>query len=147
MLDLLLSRSIRQKNGCLWYTFGTDVGKGYGQFKGELWGHTAHRASYYLQIGPILPEEHVLHHCDTPRCIEPVCLFLGDCADNMKDAYSKGRHPKQAVFPSDMEYINCRIGMGDSMASIARDMEVDYRSIKRALQNLNGSIITINGGR
>ena len=37
------------------------------------------------------PGEQILHHCDTPRCVNPAHLFVGDASANMRDRSLKGR--------------------------------------------------------
>lgn len=41
------------------------------------------------------PDELICHHCDTPRCVNPDHLFIGDVTANMRDRSRKGRgnHP------------------------------------------------------
>lgn len=34
---------------------------------------------------------YVLHHCDTPLCVNPAHLFTGTAKDNAQDAKNKGR--------------------------------------------------------
>jgi hypothetical protein len=44
--------------------------------------------SWYLAHG-VLPEQNLLHVCDTPACIKPSHLFEGSQADNMYDSAVK----------------------------------------------------------
>lgn len=51
----------------------------------------AHRLAYVLAIGPIPAGKCVLHRCDTPACVNPLHLRLGDDADNTADKVARGR--------------------------------------------------------
>lgn len=75
----------------LWQGSRTPGGYGYIWFNGRL--HGAHRIAWMLTHGQ-LPEKplHVLHLCDIPPCVNPQHLFLGTHADNVRDAYQKGRN-------------------------------------------------------
>ena len=56
----------------------------------------AHRFSWEIHNGPIPDGMFVLHHCDTPPCVNPECLFLGTQTENLADMTAKGRrytHP------------------------------------------------------
>jgi hypothetical protein len=66
---------------------------GYGTLK--VGGKTlrAHRLSYEHFIGPI-GENHVLHKCDVPSCVNPNHLFLGGHAANVADKVAKSRQAK-----------------------------------------------------
>lgn len=57
----------------------------------------AHRVSYELAYGPIPKGMWVLHNCPGPEgdkrsCIRPTHLWIGDHADNTRDAVQKGRY-------------------------------------------------------
>jgi hypothetical protein len=51
----------------------------------------AHRVSWELANGPIPDGQFILHSCDTPRCVNPAHLRLGNHKDNMEDAQARGR--------------------------------------------------------
>lgn len=66
---------------------------GYGQVENN--GHmiAAHRYSYSLLKGHLIPGFLVCHHCDNRSCVNPDHLFLGTWQDNMDDMKRKGRAP------------------------------------------------------
>jgi hypothetical protein len=51
----------------------------------------AHRVTYELCVGPVMPDRVICHKCDRKGCINPDHLFQGTQSDNMKDARRKGR--------------------------------------------------------
>lgn len=51
----------------------------------------AHRIAWEMTHGTIPMGLYVLHRCDTPACVNPEHLFLGDQTVNMQDAKRKGR--------------------------------------------------------
>jgi len=64
---------------------------GYGQF----WiGHmfiAAHRYSWELSRGCLVPEDKmILHLCDNPGCVNPDHLYCGTQSDNMRDRHERG---------------------------------------------------------
>jgi hypothetical protein len=67
--------------------------KGYGRVHtSRKTRRLAHRVAYEQAYGPIPDGMDVCHHCDNPPCVEPLHLFLGTHAQNMKDMVTKGRH-------------------------------------------------------
>jgi len=113
--------------------------KGYGIFnidkkrnKNEL----AHRISYRLVLGAIPDDLRVLHHCDTPSCVNPSHLFLGTPGDNMVDKVAKNRQQKGEGVPNakltDAQVIEIRqrYRAGDiSQAQLAREYGVTHATM------------------
>lgn len=96
-------RSFRQRvgkpneNGCMIWK-GAKTKSGYGQVcvsaarpRITLY---AHRVAWILAHGDVDAKLFVCHKCDTPSCVNPDHLFLGTCADNVKDMVRKGRSAK-----------------------------------------------------
>lgn len=52
----------------------------------------AHRWSYEYHVGPLPDGLNACHHCDTPGCVNPGCLFAGTQRKNVHDCIAKGRH-------------------------------------------------------
>jgi hypothetical protein len=79
--------------GPCWLWLGPRDRDGYG-LTPRLGGEArAHRVSWVLAHGPVPEGRWVLHHCDTPPCVNPAHLFLGDHRANMRDRSAKGRQP------------------------------------------------------
>lgn len=51
----------------------------------------AHRFSYELHNGPIPLGMYVLHSCDTPACVNPRHLSVGDQKQNVQEMWARGR--------------------------------------------------------
>lgn len=77
-----------------WLWTASAAGKGYGQIKvpGTRRQEYAHRLSYRIHFGDIPDGMMVCHKCDTPLCVRPDHLFLGDAAVNLGDMAAKDRH-------------------------------------------------------
>ena len=74
--------------------------KGYGLlgYKGKT--TRAHKLAYELTYGKVPDGLHVLHKCDTPSCVNPDHLYLGDNNDNVRDKVAKGRSLSKERNPS-----------------------------------------------
>ncbi len=95
----------------------------------------AHRVAWELARGPVPDGLWVLHSCDNPLCVRPDHLFLGTNADNIADAFAKGRmplgseHHSAKLDPEKVRAIRARIAAGEALAAIARDFGVSDQAL------------------
>lgn len=80
-----------QGNGCWLWRRSSASKRRYASFYVDGRSRQAHHAAWILFRGELPQGVHVLHKCDTPRCVNPDHLFLGTHADNMADMKTKGR--------------------------------------------------------
>ena len=55
----------------------------------------AHRVSAMIHFGMFSIKAMVCHHCDTPACVNPNHLYIGDVRSNARDMSSRGRWRNQ----------------------------------------------------
>jgi hypothetical protein len=93
-------RQVRKMDSCWVWTGSTDP-DGYGRFgSAHTWSRSymetkevrAHRISWVLAYGPIAEGLWVLHDCDSPPCVNPEHLHLGDNYLNSRTRDIGGRH-------------------------------------------------------
>lgn len=89
---------VEKTDGCwLWMgatKFG-QAGRDYGEVSRNGKMASAHRVALELGLGrPIPRATHVLHACDTPRCVRPSHLRLGTHRENMEDRSQKNRQAR-----------------------------------------------------
>ena len=89
--ERVLARIEIQEESDCWFWAGSANPQGYGHLslRGQTWQAT--HLSYLVWKGPVPDGKMVLHTCDTPRCVNPEHLFLGNHKDNAKDMAAKGR--------------------------------------------------------
>lgn len=92
-LDYLV---LNATNDCIEWN-GHLSGDGYGKIsigpRAERVKIAAHRWALQFALGGIILPKDIFacHHCDNPRCVNPIHLFPGTHTDNMHDMISKGR--------------------------------------------------------
>lgn len=127
-----------------WLWLGAKSKKGYGSFildgrrnvEGARKPIGTHRISWMFASGSIPDGLHVLHHCDTPACVNPLHLFLGTNLDNTKDKMAKGRArylkagetlqvvPKHSMLPQktkQLELSGMRFGKLTAIEKVGKD--------------------------
>lgn len=95
-LERVFSKCVRTANGCLeWQGFLTHNGYGETSYRGN--NVRAHRQTYILCHGPVVPGNDVCHTCDNRKCVEPTHLWQGTRQENLMDCLLKGRHHHDQV--------------------------------------------------
>lgn len=93
------SKVDRSEDCWIWKAARSSIG--YGQFTATNRRQVgAHRFSYELANGPIPGGLCVLHRCDNPPCVNPLHLYAGTAADNMRDRTVRRRYVGSTTFPA-----------------------------------------------
>jgi len=85
--------AITADNDRCWLWLGSTNQDGYGRFNRDGKVIQAHRYAWKLANGRE-PDGLVLHHCDTPRCVNAKHLYVGTDADNARDRSARNRVAK-----------------------------------------------------
>ena len=106
---------------------------------GKIWLNgcniRSHRVAWELVHGSIPEGMRVLHTCDNPACCQPLHLFLGTDADNVRDKTLKGRQARghkigvSKLTEDQVKTIREQYAKGQSQSSIARDYNVTQSAI------------------
>lgn len=114
--------------GCwLWQRSKTPRGYGKLVVDGKL--TSAHRFSYSRANGAITSDQHVLHRCDNPSCVNPAHLFLGTHEANMVDMTSKGRSGKAKHSPAEVTKARRLYREGHTRAEVSRMTGIRYTNL------------------
>ncbi len=121
-----------------WLWTGTTNRDGYGRFSWNQRLHQAHRISYYLHTGEDPLRHLVLHTCDTPRCVNPYHLFVGNDKDNAEDKKRKNRernlfgeeHWKASITNAQAREIRERFGLWETYIAS------EYNTSKDVIRNV-----------
>lgn len=129
------SKTRRSDSGCLEWTASKVGPNGYGGFRlgGKLMG--AHRAAWIIEYGEALTsEQHILHSCDNPLCVDIAHLRVGTRADNAADRVARKRvnvargeaHHRTRFSDADVAYIRQMVADGVPRADIAAEIGSSY---------------------
>lgn len=133
------------RSGCILW-IGSIATNGYGRMKIGRRFFQAHRVSWELVNGPIPPGMFICHRCDIRPCVNPLHLFVGTQADNMRDCAAKGRLSGQRRLTEDLvSTARRRHRGGESISGIALDMGFAWATISWAIKGRTRSHVT-NGG-
>jgi hypothetical protein len=135
---------VKKGRGC-WEWQGSCNSTGYGSV---AWGgktYTAHRIAAWLVgsvTSPAAPiskrdKTHILHKCDNRKCCRPSHFFLGNYADNQRDAYTKAqrtqprgeKHTNSKLTNKQAEAIRIRYKRGELQVPLAKEFGVSQRVI------------------
>lgn len=103
---------------------------------------SAHRLAYFLGHGADPMELQVCHACDFRRCCNPAHLFLGTCAENLRDCVEKGRmHPgsKNAaakLTEAQVAEMRALLDSGEKQAAVARRFGVSTTAVWKIANGL-----------
>lgn len=122
--------------GPCWIWTGGRNDKGYGQIGIDGRTEFAHRVAWEMTNGPIPGDKPcVLHHCDTPLCVNVAHLFTGTKANNTADMHAKNRHPFKLPTAVVLE-IQRRCAEGERKRDIAADLNIHPSSVWRTVRRL-----------
>lgn len=136
-INRMLERSVDDPvTGCRVWNGSVNKPGGYGRIRYKYKNCRVHRLFYTLMMGPIPEGMELMHTCDNPLCINPNHLTPGTHAENIIDAYTKGRKtvaqgPKHPRFVLTHEQAIHAIASDETGAAIAQRLGVSKSTICR----------------
>lgn len=117
--------------GCMLWT-GPKCTGGYGNHYTMSGTQRAHRIAVQLSSGEEIPSGmFVLHSCDTPACVNPAHLSIGDHARNMRERSERGRVRKSFGNKNGARVHPERLPRGErnGMATLSDEQYTEIRSM------------------
>lgn len=127
MEDRFWEKVEKTKDCWLWKASKNNMGYGMFQKASPENKKLAHRVSWEIAFGDLLPDQKVLHTCDNPACVRPDHLFVGTMKDNTQDMVKKGRGRHQA-----------HPGEGNGFAKLTWGM---VRGIRKRWKESSGGVV------
>ena len=134
----------RDPNSGCWLWAGAERSNGYGMINVDGVSKAAHRLVWEVYRGQIPKGSGphgtcVLHHCDTPTCVNPAHLFLGTNRDNVRDRVAKKRsadargelNPNSKLTDDEVRQIRALLKMGAVQSGVATFYGVTAALISR----------------
>jgi len=91
ILWLRINEKVDKSGGCWIWKNAVDI-NGYPVMGGGKSGVVVKVSRWIMSfLGHDIKNKMVLHRCDTPACVNPKHLYIGDQFDNMKDMWDRGR--------------------------------------------------------
>lgn len=136
---------LTDRSGDCWLWTGSRDRDGYGVMTVGRKQVRAHRASYAVTFGDPSGDL-VCHRCDVPACVNPDHLFRGSASANTADMIAKGRkavmldaaHPQTKITHAQRDLVRARRARGETLATIAADYGVNFRTISGICKGSNG---------
>jgi hypothetical protein len=125
--------------GCWLWLMRCDK-KGYGvAFFGEnRGGQLAHRVIYREFVGPIPDGMFLCHKCDTPCCVNPAHMFIGDNTDNVQDMARKGRKAQPdfeiKVTPDIVRELRAEADGGTNLHELSRRFSIPRTTVRQIVR-------------
>lgn len=127
-----------------WLWHGATNVSGYGAFVPEHKAVLAHRFALGLSGTDFGPGDCVLHRCDTPLCVNPAHLWVGDRAANNADRHAKGRdahqgqhgeaNPGAKLTTGQVLEIRRRVAAGELQKSVAADLDMSPMAVSQIVR-------------